>query len=175
VLLAVGPGVDPDGLQLLSTQLSRRFSLRSRVMAETLESSFAYDAVRNQYYSTQILNRLSALEEDGDRILGVAAVDLFVPILTFVFGEAQLNGSAAVISSHRLRERFYGLPAQVDLENSRILKEAVHELGHTFGLRHCSDWRCVMSSSHDVGRIDVKNPDFCVGCGKVVAASGQKV
>lgn len=166
-VVGVGPGVDPDTLIPLALDLSNRFGLRPTVIPTVVDASFAYDSARKQYYSTQILTRLAEVAQ-GERVLGVASVDLFVPILTFVFGEAQLKGLAAVMSWHRLRERYYGLPARPDLENSRIVKEAVHELGHTFGLRHCPDWRCVMSSSHDVGRIDVKNAEFCVDCNQVV-------
>jgi archaemetzincin len=105
---------------------------------------------------------------EGARILGVTEMDLFVPVLTFVFGEAQLDGRCAVISLQRLREEFYGLPANPALLRERAVKEAVHELGHTFGLRHCPDWRCVMASTHAVERLDLKSAEFCEGCRRVV-------
>jgi len=100
----------------------------------------------------------------------VTSLDLYVPVLTFVFGEAQLEGRCALVSLHRLREEFYGLPASNDLLHERLTKEAVHELGHTFGLRHCHDWRCVMASAHGVERLDVKTAEFCPTCRGVVAA-----
>jgi archaemetzincin len=90
------------------------------------------------------------------RAIGVTRLDLFVPILTFVFGEAELGGRCAVVSLQRLDERFYGVPAREELLRERLVKEAVHELGHTFGLRHCEDWRCVMTPSHAVDRLDIK-------------------
>jgi archaemetzincin len=68
------------------------------------------------------------------------------------------------VSLQRLDERFYGLPARQELLRERLVKEAVHELGHTFGLRHCDDWRCVMTSSHAVDRLDVKGIEFCRVC-----------
>ena len=102
------------------------------------------------------------------RVLGVTACDLYVPVLTFVFGEAQLDGNCAVVSTARLHEEFYGLPAREDLLRERLVKEAAHELGHTFGLRHCADWRCVMASSHAVERLDVKGAEFCAACRKPV-------
>ena len=82
------------------------------------------------------------------RELGVTVGDLYVPLLTFVFGEAQVDGSCATVSTARLRKEFYGLPADEALLRERLLKESLHELGHTFGLRHCADWRCVMASSY---------------------------
>ena len=95
-------------------------------------------------------------------------------MLTFVFGEAQLDGNCAVVSTARLHEEFYGLPPRADLLRERLVKEAAHELGHTFGLRHCADWRCVMTSSHAVERLDVKDAEFCAACRKPVLQNGRR-
>jgi archaemetzincin len=89
-------------------------------------------------------------------------------VLTFVFGEAQVDGNCALVSTARLAEEFYGMPAREDLLRERLIKEAAHELGHTFGLRHCADWRCVMASSHAVERLDVKGAEFCRACRKPI-------
>ncbi len=98
------------------------------------------------------------------RLLGVTSLDLYIPTLTFVFGEAQLHGPCALVSMHRLRQEFYGLPADPRLAAERLLKEAVHELGHTLGLRHCDDYRCAMAPSHAVEWIDLKSPRLCPAC-----------
>jgi archaemetzincin len=98
------------------------------------------------------------------RVLGVTPVDLYIPILTFVFGEAQLGGKCSLVSYARLRQEFYGLPADVNLLARRLLIESVHELGHTLELHHCDDYRCVMSSSHAVEWIDLKEQRFCHEC-----------
>ncbi len=97
-------------------------------------------------------------------MLGVASVDLYIPILTFVFGEAQLAGTCAVISGYRLRQQFYGLPGDEDILGQRLVKEAVHELGHTLALTHCEDFDCVMAPSHSVEWIDLKQQTFCGSC-----------
>jgi archaemetzincin len=104
--------------------------------------------------------RLAPLLENYE----VVSADLYIPILTFVFGEAQLKGSCAVVSLHRLRQEFYGLPADPQLLTSRLIKEAVHELGHTLGIPHCEDYGCVMAPSHAVEWIDLKNSGFCEAC-----------
>jgi archaemetzincin len=75
-----------------------------------------------------------------------------------------------VVSCYRLEEEHYGLPADEAKLRGRLTKEAVHELGHTFGLGHCEDWRCVMASSHGVERLDVKGAEFCEECGRVVGS-----
>jgi archaemetzincin len=98
------------------------------------------------------------------RVLGVTAADLYIPILTFVFGEAQVGGPCAVVSLHRLRQEFYGLPPDPELLQQRLLKEAVHELGHTMSLTHCEDYSCVMAASHAVEWIDMKEAGLCELC-----------
>jgi archaemetzincin len=90
--------------------------------------------------------------------------DLYVPVLTFVFGEAQLNGKAAIVSAHRLYPEFYGLPPNEDLFLARLIKEMNHELGHTYGLRHCLNFECVMHSSSNVDEIDIKGEALCKKC-----------
>ena len=159
-------------LEFLTAGLARTFQTPCQIRPDVFDVSFARDADRGQYYSTFILQRLERASDSGVRVLGVTACDLYVPVLTFVFGEAQLDGNCAAVSTARLREEFYGLPAHEELMRERLLKEAVHELGHTFGLRHCTNWRCVMSSSYGVERLDVKSADFCPACRKPVFRNG---
>jgi archaemetzincin len=165
-ILPVGQGVSIGLLDDLAAALARIFRLSCHVQDHRqVDAGFAHDARRNQYHATSILRRIGDLEPDEDvRVIGVTRVDLFVPILSFVFGEAELGGRCAVVSLQRLDERFYGLPARQELLRERLVKEAVHELGHTFGLRHCDDWRCVMTSCHAVDRLDVKGAEFCQEC-----------
>lgn len=165
-------------LDALAAVLARVFEVSCHVRTGVVEVGFSHDATRNQYMSTSILARLTALRESepfaregaGARLLGVTALDLFVPVLTFVFGEAQLDGRCGVVSLHRLREEHYGLPPNPELLAGRLAKEAVHELGHTYGLRHCDDWNCVMASTHSVERLDLKAAEFCARCARVVRA-----
>jgi archaemetzincin len=94
----------------------------------------------------------------------VTELDLFIPIFTFLFGEAQLNGLAALVSTHRLHNQFYGIPEDKELLKNRLLKEGIHELGHAFGLIHCFTLKCVMKSSTYVEEIDQKSLNFCKAC-----------
>ena len=170
ILLADGGATGPalNLLEDLAGALARIFRTLCQIRPEPVDVSFALDAGRRQYYSTAILQRLERQCDPDARILGVTLCDLFVPVLTFVFGEAQLDGNCAAVSLARLREEAYGLPACEALLRERLRKEAVHELGHTYGLRHCADWRCVMTSSHAVERLDVKSAEFCASCRKSV-------
>ena len=125
----------------------------------------AFNVSRQQYSSTEILAGLGGRQiPDTWRLLAVTGSDLYVPVLTFVFGEAQTEGPFAVVSTCRLRQEFYGLPADARVESQRLLKEAVHELGHTFGLAHCENYECVMAPSHAVEWIDLKGARFCALC-----------
>jgi archaemetzincin len=132
-----------------------------------------YDEQRGQYNSTDILLWLKehvsaalrpAAPCEGPRYLAVCAPDLFTPILTFVFGEAEFNGRVAIVSYYRLRNELYGLASDPDLLFDRLLKESVHELGHTAGLVHCRSPRCVMRSSTSAEEIDLKDAAFCAAC-----------
>jgi archaemetzincin len=170
--VSVSPGL--NDLEHLAAALARTFRTPCRIRPETLDLTFCFDLRRQQYYSTAIIERLERMADPDARVLGVTDCDLFVPVLTFVFGEAQLDGNCAVVSTARLHEEFYGLPARHDLLRERLVKEASHELGHTFGLRHCADWRCVMASSHAVERLDVKEKEFCGTCRKPVLQNGRR-
>lgn len=130
-----------------------------------LDISFALHAERQQYHSTEILSRLRSWQRPENwRTLAVTGCDLYIPILTFVFGEAEMDGRVAIVSTHRLHQQFYGLACDDNLLGDRLLKEALHELGHTLGLRHCEDYRCAMAASHAVEWIDLKDPALCPSC-----------
>jgi archaemetzincin len=102
-------------------------------------------------------------------LLGLTAVDLYIPILTFVFGEAQMGGPCALASAYRLRQEAYGMASDPEILRERVLKEAIHELGHTLELTHCEDYRCAMASSHSVERIDLKEGNLCGLCRRLVS------
>jgi archaemetzincin len=124
-----------------------------------------YDYSRAQYNSTRLIAELLLLHFDTTaKLLGITSVDLFVPILTYVFGEAQLGGTAGVMSTYRLSDMIYGLPQDDVRLFERTLKEAVHELGHTFGLLHCANFECAMHASTTVDDVDVKGATLCDGC-----------
>jgi archaemetzincin len=157
--------IDRRQLEGLAQSLARELKHECEVLPAEIDLSASFNASRGQFHSTEILARMAArLTSDTWRLLGVTAVDLYIPILTFVFGEAQLPGTLAVVSTHRLRQEFYGLPADEGLLDERLLKEALHELGHTLGLTHCHDTECVMAASHAVERIDLKSAHFCPQC-----------
>jgi archaemetzincin len=167
-LLPVG-NIEGQLLRDLRPAIEKTFHVPCRILDVCLDPEFALHGERQQYHSSQILQRMqSFLSGETWRMLGVAAVDLYIPILTFVFGEAQMGGPTAVMSAHRLKQEFYGLASDRDLLLQRAVKEAVHELGHTLSLMHCDDYNCAMAPSHAVEWIDLKNSALCPGCRSAV-------
>ena len=149
----------------LGARLTRTFGLEVQHSAPGFDCESAFDASRGQYNSRVLLGQLlKDTPADVTRVLGVAGVDLFIPVLTYVFGEAQLGGRAAIVSLHRLDDELYGLPSNPDRLFERLVKEAVHELGHTYDLVHCRHTGCVMGSSTYVEEIDLKSAGFCDAC-----------
>jgi archaemetzincin len=137
----------------------------------TLDIARAYDRSRHQVNSTSLLAQILAGHTSSPaKKIAIVDADLFIPILTFVFGEAQLGGTAAIVSTHRLANDFYGLPRDPELMLQRLEKELVHELGHTFGLYHCRYFECVMRSSTYVEEIDMKRVELCSTCTATLSA-----
>lgn len=135
------------------------------VLPELLPVSWAWVPERRQYNSFELLKAIAGRRPPTfSRVLGLTHCDLFVPMLSFVFGQAQLGGAAALVSTARLDPVFYGLLPRRPLLIERTLKTALHELGHTSGLVHCSDRTCVMALATNVAQLDAKNPRYCESC-----------
>lgn len=152
-------------LEHLQARLGEVLHAPVELLEMELDPERAFDASRKQYHSAEMLALLLAFAPSFDsKILGVTGLDLFVPILTFVFGQAQLNNRAAIFSTYRLTNEFYGIPPSRERFEERAIKEALHELGHTFGLRHCFDNPCAMNPSSYVEEIDLKPDRYCEAC-----------
>ncbi len=159
--------VEKETLLKLSWALRNKFAAVFQVGKSLPIPEDAYRAKRKQYFASRILDELKQnIPQDADKVLGVLDVDIFVPVLNFIFGQADLGRDVALISLTRLREEFYGNDKNEKLFLERALKEAVHELGHTLGLRHCINRRCVMYFSNSLRDTDIKGPDFCERCAK---------
>ena len=163
-LVPVRLGLDREHVPAVAASLERAFDAVVRERTPWFDPESCYDASRGQYSSTRMLAALLDARNGSDRILALTGVDLFLPALTWVFGEAQLSGVAAVVSTSRLHPEAYGLPADPDRVRARLVTEAVHEIGHTFGLLHCLDPLCAMRASTYAEEIDLKTSRLCVDC-----------
>jgi len=130
-----------------------------------LDLSEFYDPVRRQYNGIKLLTEVdNSFSVPGSKNIGLFNVDLFIPILTYIFGQAYLNGNTGIASAYRLSNERYGMISNDLITLERFKKEVIHELGHTLGLIHCHVPTCVMRSSTYVEDIDQKNTSLCVSC-----------
>ncbi len=159
-------------MQHVRLHVERAFDRPVQLVGGAERPADAWDPRRRQHSSTRILRWLTKAGPQGGKVLGVTDVDLFIPILTFVFGEAQLGGAAAVVSTARLVDPAALIDRRVVHE--RLAKEAVHELGHTFGLVHCGTPGCAMSRSPSLREVDVKGGELCQWCRTQLARPGER-
>jgi archaemetzincin len=163
ILISPVEELAPELLNPVVKDIQKIFGYRTSIKSLLQDVEFALDTGRSQYHSTLILEKLAGLAPAGVvKILAITRVDLFIPILTHVYGEAQLGGKTCIISTHRLNE---GLAmSSVESFSRRVVKEAIHELGHTFDLRHCQDHACIMHYCRSIKDVDRKSDQLCRYC-----------
>lgn len=156
--------LESDLLELTRREITRIFQYRTEVLPLLESLSFALNPSRNQVHSTPVLEKLDeTAPSDAVKVLAVSDVDLYIPILTHVYGEAQLGGRACMISTYRLKEGLNPLSG-TETFHFRVMKEAIHELGHTFDLRHCRESKCIMHYCRSIEDVDRKSNELCRYC-----------
>lgn len=159
-------------MEELASPVAEQIGLPVYVRARQLDLTPFHDRARGQYNSTAILLSLKLLDlQPGVKYLAVVFEDLFIPILTYVFGEAELGGPVAIVSYERLQNERYGLAPDPGLLHERLLRESLHELGHTFGLIHCASQECVMHTATYVEDIDMRGGTYCTPCRRQIRAA----
>ncbi len=165
--------VDEHLIEEVRVHIEGVFRLTARRYTSPDRPTGTFDVRRGQHSSTQLLRWLVERGQPAGRVMAVTDADLFIPVLTFVYGEAQLGGRIAIVSTARL-----GMDVEVltnpGIRVARAVKEAVHELGHTFGLLHCDSRACVMSRSTSVLDVDSKRVALCRGCEALYAELRRK-
>jgi archaemetzincin len=152
-------------LEQVIHDVGAEFSVPVYTRSGHLDLSEFYDPVRNQYDGNQLLQKIGAeYSNDLTKTLGIFTIDLFIPILTYIYGQAYLNGCCGIASVFRLKNERYGLKRDEKVLVDRFRKEVIHELGHMFGLIHCTNPVCVMRSSTYVEDIDQKKHRMCPHC-----------
>lgn len=161
-------GIDRKVMERMGKELEKVFGFPYKIGPSKELPINAYHRKRHQWHSTTILERALNVNvpQDVERVLGLTNVDLFAEGLNFVFGEADPFHGAAIISLFRLNPEYYMLPPNEGLFHQRVIKEAIHELGHTYGLDHCSNSKCIMFFSNTLADTDRKGPGFCDECKK---------
>ncbi len=154
-----------DFLERIANDVSNEFNMPVKAKEGYIDLSDYYDPVRRQYNANELLKEVDLKYSfDSFKTIGIFNVDLFVPILTYIFGQAHLNGRSGIVSLYRLSNERYGMDPDEDILFERTVKEVIHELGHTLGLIHCHTTTCVMRSSTYVEDLDQKNANLCSKC-----------
>lgn len=152
-------------LDKITESLKMTFNTHVGTIPLSIDTDSLYSYDRRQYYSTGFIEQsASQTGHISGKIILMTELDIYVPVLTFLFGEAQLNGKHSIVSVFRLHEEFYSGETNNELLFERTMKEVYHELGHNFGLIHCNDWDCVMHSSNSVEEVDIKGNSYCKRC-----------
>ena len=155
----------PDVVQVVSDSLQGILRLPVDVGEAEPMPQTAFMESRNQYNSMTLIKRLSENHSSGHlKALGITNRDLCTPILTYVFGEAYMGGNAAVMSCFRLYRGQAGEQVSTELFLNRVVKVALHEIGHTFNVPHCHTGRCVMRASNSLKELDEKLNYLCNYC-----------
>jgi archaemetzincin len=162
IYLEIFSGAPREFLPFLQEKLFYIFHLPVEIGREYKVPEKAINPSRGQYEASELLQKISSYPQG--KSLGITSVDLYAPGLNFIFGQAEVGGRRALISVARLDPRFYGDKFNEPIFLKRILKEAVHELGHTFGLKHCRSSDCVMYFSNTLSDTDRKSAKFCQLC-----------
>ncbi len=157
--------IEKDFLELTAEAVNQEFQSQVNIKEGHIDLSDFYDPGRRQYNGNNLLEYVDSLSfQDSAKTLGLFNVDLFIPILTYIFGQAFLGGHCGIASYYRLDNERYGMKSDSRFLLERFKKEVIHELGHTFGLIHCQNPACVMRSSTYVEDIDQKKQHFCFSC-----------
>lgn len=165
----------PDLLQKLAEKMNKTFLFPVRTLQLKLDLKSFYSQEREQYEATSILKSLESLRPNfSGKIIAMMSEDIYIPIFTYVFGLAHLNGNSAVVSYYRLQNQYYGLKPDHSLLFIRIYKEVIHEMGHLFGLRHCYKSWCVMYSANTIDDLDIKSDAFCEECEQILLAIARR-
>ncbi len=152
-------------LQDIADSVEIEYSIPVVLKERHIDLSEYYDPTRKQYDGYKLLQKIDLKFSSGSfKTVGLFRVDLFIPILTYIYGQAYLNGRTAIASLFRLNNERYGMKMDEQLLVERFTKEIIHELGHTFGLKHCYFPSCVMLSSNYVEDIDQKSISLCSSC-----------
>lgn len=152
-------------LDKISSAVSDQMPLQCRITEPEEIPDEAFNLKRNQFISDVILKHLrDKYAGPGCRVLGVVEDDLYTANMNFIFGQADVVSAVALISLARLMPHIDSLKGAEGIVFRRALIEAIHELGHTYGLKHCSNPECVMFFSNSLRDTDMKTRKFCARC-----------
>ena len=160
-------------MQGVAAFIRKHLHLEVHILPPFQNPSDAYDQKRGQYNAAIILKTFKSMpfDEGLDKVIAVMNVDLFIPIFTYVLGEANEGGRYALASLYRLARTTERLTASMDQIVERLIKVAIHELGHLFNMAHCLNKHCLMHYSGNIAELDTTSLAFCGYCSEFLAYS----
>ena len=173
--IVIVPLGENDFLELnrLAAHLAQVFACAVDILSGARVPDEAYSPARGQYFAMILLQKLELLRSaDREKILALVDEDLFTPDRAWVIGASDRIAGTSVISTHRLRQEYFGFEDEEEVVYHRTCKEAVHQLGHLFGMRSCRNPRCAMFTTERMQDIDIKREKFCDNCLRQI---GRKV
>jgi len=169
IILYLCSHFDDDLIQHIIQSIKDEFHISISIRKYDIDLIQYYSPRRRQYDANELLKVISEINsQEKIKKIALFNIDLFIPILTFIFGQAILGGNTGIVSNFRLRNELYGLKQNDKLLFERLSKVIIHELGHMFGLIHCQNLTCVMHSSTYVEHIDQKKQHFCLKCREIL-------
>jgi len=152
-------------LETIAEDITREYLHPVVIKESYFDISKFYEPTRRQYDGNRLLKYLHQNKSiSALKTIGLFQIDLFIPILTYIFGQAIFKGNTGIASIYRLKNEQYGIKGDDDLLLDRFRKVVIHELGHTFGLTHCFVPSCVMRISTYVEDLDQKKLRLCNNC-----------
>lgn len=156
---------EKDLLQKISDAIIKQIPVPVIVKEANMDLILFYEPARRQYNGNKLLTEIDRIfGSDTSKTIALLNVDLYIPILTYIYGQAYLNGRTGIASVYRLSNELYGMERDDDILTERFIKEVIHELGHTLGLKHCYNTDCVMRSVTYVEEIDQRLNAMCSSC-----------
>jgi len=165
IILVLLSNIDDGLVAVLKQRLENTFNSSVRVVSAMEDLAYSYDVDRKQYRSPLLLERLERINRSREhKILGVVDVDLYSPGYDFIYGEANQSTGIATLSTYRLRSRKSNRQSALKVFRERVVREALHEVGHLFGLGHCTSPKCVMRTCICSAEVDKAGNEFCPQC-----------
>lgn len=159
-------------LEEIARHVSRRFVTEVIISDSSLSEGLEPRSNGTRYPASRLLSHLGQFSSDDVKVLGITDVDLSFPGLNYVFGLSDPSTGVSVVSGFRFHHRGHNQPASKRVLQ-RLIKTSFHELGHLFGLPHCTQRTCVMFFSFTIADTDHKSTEFCVECTERLQRSGR--
>jgi archaemetzincin len=159
-------GFDTSLLAFIQNETSSFYHCDVTVLQSCPLPQVAWYAPRSRYKADSLLNHQLRLQSSASTVAGLTGKDISTTNGAIpdwgVFGLGFCPGKACVISTHRLQK---ASKTREQLKE-RLIKVVLHELGHNFGLPHCTNsLTCLMADAEGtIAQVDREKKWLCDKC-----------